>query len=861
MSFVSRGTPGSPVSPGERGVRRAAPEDYFKSREVYRSERGFILVDAFRFVDHAAAYSADVGASPHAERQAAKMSNRNTQRRSGPHKFYFLSHFHSDHYTGIQHSWHTDTIYCSRSTAALTQSELGVPSACLFPMKMNETYVFSLRTGACLACVPETPLHPRVQTMLRRSAPSSASAAVNDSQRKVEEEEEEDMFAVRLIPANHCPGAAILLFASPLFGTVIHTGDFRFNGSQRHWRDGIRSPSRRTYVSLPQIQQQVRRSSLSSSALADVLPVPSYVQFVEDDAALREVAAKAALDVLFLDNTFCDPPYEFPTQWEATQTVVEVLRSLFDRTAGRKREAQAAAVAAAATSVCASQDRHNERPPSPPQQRRPACVRCAVLIGCYTIGKERVALAIRDAFPCAQDTLVVNEEEKTEEEKKTWRVYVSPRRHWMLTTMNFFPDAFQPLQASATCSSSLQKDGNTVEVDGGAPFAHVEDTPVQLPVLLHSARVQQIWEEAQAGGTDVRRDLSADFCAGLSDSPNSSCQSESPQEEAQYLLSVFLVSMANVGYQSVAALARAGGSASLQLDDSNLKLNLAPYDCVLMVEPTGWCKQCARRDVNDKLTLLKVPYSEHCGFREMLRFVQFVNPARVVPTVSEDNFKKHEALFVEKAPRLRSRVSNVQPITRFFTAVPLRGNINNHRHHSSVSLTKREIRTVKQETKEGLMATSPRSGVGVTNRRAVVAQTTVSAAEQPSNSSLSENQADAHVAMPVTEQDPDRQVHHINFKSALNIERKRAPHRGGDRPVPAAAISASASSTTAQALDRLFQRVKTDVVYRATQTVSTVTVQEDTALCKERNATADEGDEDCQLVRVVQTVVEISDDD
>ncbi|KPI84883.1 hypothetical protein ABL78_6065 [Leptomonas seymouri] len=873
---------------GESGARRAAPEGYFKSREVYRSERGCILVDAFRFVEHFSCslassrsppLSSEASPSPQAKTQALNSENARSRWQREPYKFYFLSHFHSDHYTGIQRSWHTDMIYCSRPTAALTQSELGVSSACLFPMDMNETYVFSLQTGVCLACVRETPLHPRVQAMLRNSLSptSSATAAAAAAPAPAARVEQEDVFAVRLISANHCPGAAIFLFVSPLFGTVVHTGDFRFNGSMRHWREGIRAPSRRTYVSIPQIQLQARVSA--SSVITDIPPPPPYEQFIEDDAALLEVAKQEALDTLFLDNTFCGPPYTFPTQWEATQMVVEATRSLFCRTARRKKEAA-------------------EPPSTPPPPR--TCVRCAVLVGCYTIGKERVALALRDAFPRVSSPPSSSAENSEDVERNNWRIYVSPRRFAMLTAMDFFPHCFQPLQPAAGSRSEEGAEravlGNSTDNDPCVPYAEVEDTAVHLPVLLHSERAQHIWEGAQvrsagcaSGGADakemlrrasytaapvpeVRRSLAADFSTQLSDAPGSPISGESQGDETQYLLSVFLVSMANVGYQSVAALARNGSSAAVLLE-GKLKLDLAPYDCILVVEPTGWCKRCSTRDINDKVTLLKVPYSEHCGFPEMVRFVQFVNPQRVVPTVSEDSFKNCEALFLEKAPRLRSRAPNVQRITHYFSPVPM---------HSIAGVNK-----TKRETTEDSADDRPRSAVAtnvschshatatlamkVPSARssppvysAVVTKATSEAngaasaviiSSQPSDYfSLDENQAEPKASLPLGEKEESQKAV-IHLKALENGKRKR-PQQGEE----GRSAEALKMSSTAQTLDRLFQRIKVDAARRGIQTELSVAMK--TSPSHRRNdKNSGKEDEDCQVVRVAQPVVEISDDD
>ena len=42
--------------------------------------------------------------------------------------------------------------------------------------------------------------------------------------------EHKEQMTVRLIYADHCPGAVMFLFEG-YFGTILHTGDFRFNSS------------------------------------------------------------------------------------------------------------------------------------------------------------------------------------------------------------------------------------------------------------------------------------------------------------------------------------------------------------------------------------------------------------------------------------------------------------------------------------------------------------------------------------------------------------------------------------------------------------------------------------------------------
>ncbi|XP_055805079.1 DNA ligase 6-like isoform X1 [Solanum dulcamara] len=96
---------------------------------------------------------------------------------------YFLSHFHSDHYTGLSSNWSKGIIFCSSTTANLLIEVLYVPAQ----------YVVSL--------------------------PLSEAVLIDGSE-------------VFLIDANHCPGAVQFLFKVPVsngkFERYIHTGDFRY---------------------------------------------------------------------------------------------------------------------------------------------------------------------------------------------------------------------------------------------------------------------------------------------------------------------------------------------------------------------------------------------------------------------------------------------------------------------------------------------------------------------------------------------------------------------------------------------------------------------------------------------------------
>jgi DNA cross-link repair 1A protein len=109
---------------------------------------------------------------------------------------YFLSHFHSDHYTKLNSKFKHGPIYCSSITASLIRTQL----------KVQDIYIKELEL---------------------------------DKKHKI------DGIFVTLINANHCPGAVIFHFEIPAQKTkyYLHTGDFR--ASDIHWdHELLRKPNK-----------------------------------------------------------------------------------------------------------------------------------------------------------------------------------------------------------------------------------------------------------------------------------------------------------------------------------------------------------------------------------------------------------------------------------------------------------------------------------------------------------------------------------------------------------------------------------------------------------------------------------------
>ncbi|KAM3933186.1 5' exonuclease Apollo [Leptodactylus fuscus] len=144
-------------------------------------------------------------------------------------RLFFLSHMHSDHTIGLSSTW-KNPLYCSPVTAKILKHKLQVKSKLINPLEVGVCHMLQLDD-----CGIET-------------------------------------VAVTLIDANHCPGSVMFLFEG-YFGTVLHTGDFRYD------------PSMLAYPPLRNLK----------------------------------------IDFLYLDNTNCDPEQRLPSRQEATAQIKELI--------------------------------------------------------------------------------------------------------------------------------------------------------------------------------------------------------------------------------------------------------------------------------------------------------------------------------------------------------------------------------------------------------------------------------------------------------------------------------------------------------------------------------------------------------
>ncbi|KAM9837196.1 DNA cross-link repair 1A protein [Aulostomus maculatus] len=301
---------------------------------------------------------------------------------------YFLTHFHSDHYGGLTKN-STFPIYCNRITGNLVKTKL----------RVAEQYV--------------------------RILPMNTPVTVEGVQ-------------VILLDANHCPGAAMLLFFLPAGQTVLHTGDFRAD------------PSMEDYPELLSCRVQT----------------------------------------LYLDTTYCSPEYTFPRQQEvinfAASTAFELV-TLQPRT--------------------------------------------LVVCGSYSVGKEKVFLALADVLGS--------------------KVCLSRDKY------------------NTMCCLESEQVKQRITTDWKKAGVHV------LPMMQLSFKKLQ------------------DHLSRFSDQ----------------------------------------------------------YDQLVAFKPTGWTFSQQLQSVEDiqpeisgRISIYGIPYSEHSSFLELKRFVQWLKPLKIIPTVNNGSWSSRRAM-------------------------------------------------------------------------------------------------------------------------------------------------------------------------------------------------------------------------
>ena len=252
---------------------------------------------------------------------------------------YFLSHFHSDHYIGLTSHWCHGPIYCSRVTGNLVRQQLRVDPKWVVDLVFDE----------------------------KRTVPGTNGVEVT------------------MIPANHCPGSSLFLFEkvigkgnNPKVQRVLHCGDFR---------------ACRAHIEHPLLR-------------------PDIVDAVSGKSKLQRI------DVCYLDTTYLNPKYAFPSQQDVIQACADMCVSLnksrVDGQDGweqmkrnRAGNGMVKFVRKESEPAIKQEDDHNDtvgeadvdamKVSQNGNGNKPRG-RLLVIVGTYSIGKERICLGIAKAL-------------------------------------------------------------------------------------------------------------------------------------------------------------------------------------------------------------------------------------------------------------------------------------------------------------------------------------------------------------------------------------------------------------------------------------------------------------------------------
>lgn len=227
---------------------------------------------------------------------------------------YFLSHFHSDHYIGLNKSWCHGPIYCSRATGNLVRQQLRVDPEWIVDLDFEKT-----------SEVPDT---GGVQ--------------------------------VTMIPANHCPGSSLFLFEKS-FGNgptarrqrILHCGDFR--------------------ASPAQVQHPLLRPDPINPATGQ--------------------PRQQRIDQCYLDTTYLNPKYAFPSQDDVITACSELCVRLNEE-AGVTLDQESNGTSGLMNKFLSSVTGSGPAK----EQSSKNNGRLLVVIGTYSIGKERICLGIARAL-------------------------------------------------------------------------------------------------------------------------------------------------------------------------------------------------------------------------------------------------------------------------------------------------------------------------------------------------------------------------------------------------------------------------------------------------------------------------------
>ncbi len=242
---------------------------------------------------------------------------------------FILTHYHSDHYTGLPRGSSSrflhHKIHCTPITASLLREIHGIDPKYIVEHRLGETWTHNEQNSE--------------KGFSNENDFATSSSSSSSSTNK-------NVARITFYDANHCPGAAIVHVVDQRNKHYVHTGDFRFHQHK--------------FSTYTEIQKSIQQR---------------------------------CIDVLYLDTTYSKPKHDFLPQEEAVQSIALQVKQLLsgnsDAVQLKKRNffqprtkiaSSSASVPASAYTQGGNGNGNGGRIPQ----------RTLVLLSCYSIGKEKV---------------------------------------------------------------------------------------------------------------------------------------------------------------------------------------------------------------------------------------------------------------------------------------------------------------------------------------------------------------------------------------------------------------------------------------------------------------------------------------
>jgi len=245
-----------------------------------------------------------------------------------------------------------------------------------------------------------------------------------------------DGVRVRGLDANHCPGSMLFLFENRKGRTpirVLHCGDFR--AEPKHLDHPLLRPGK--------------------------------------DRTQR-------IDTVYLDTTYLDPKYAFPTQKSVIDACAEMCRLLNnDQAPDLKDSGSLASFVTKAVEI-------KEEPGTTPSKRR-----LLIVVGTYSIGKERIATGSYPHLPMVDVQLILSYRHRSSHQLQNLRAI--EQTVYSSTTRRSFPHPspnLRPLRrAGAPDASRLCRPNNVVHIPLATPLLRTHRCLPPLRLELQTAHL------------------------------------------------------------------------------------------------------------------------------------------------------------------------------------------------------------------------------------------------------------------------------------------------------------------------------------------------------------------------------------